>query len=440
MNRMMPGLWGTAVSKNWLALAVFASLSVLVVGLFDANIAWAQAGAPIAIRGQVINGTNEGIGVSGVTVTLHQQGPDQHIDVDTTTDGEGRVQFENIIPVPGFGYAVSASYKGAWYGQDLQQVYGGMPPISLTVYEPTEDEAVLEARDISLVITGIDRRSQTVAALEIVTISNASDRTYVPGPEPMKLLRFSLPSGASGLQVQTDLLNADVLQVDKGFGLTAAVPPGDHQIMFAYRFPYYESAVTFTKSFPYGAGQIRVLLPQGNVQLSSTDLRGPERVQVGVNFYTLMTGEILPRGAQVSFRLEGLPQPSFAQRTARSFDTVPWKVVAPVFLGFLVLALTSYALVRRRRLTSIGETPLSVSDGTQEELLQKLRVLTEQFNSGALGETAYHSQRREIAHRLAVLRNDSTSRADSSSRQPVEVALSGSSEQTTNSEPVKDEQ
>ena len=65
-------------------------------------------------------------------------------------------------------------------------------------------------------------------ALEIVNVVNIGDRTYVPGPEPMNLLRFGLPAGSSELQIDTQLIAADALQVDRGFALTANVPPVEH--------------------------------------------------------------------------------------------------------------------------------------------------------------------------------------------------------------------
>ena len=89
-------------------------------------------------------------------------------------------------------------------------------------------------------------------ALEIVNVVNASDRTYVPGAEPMNLLRFGLPPGAKGLQIDTSLVGADAIQVDRGFAVPANIPPGEHEVMFAYHFGYEGQSVTLDKSYLYG--------------------------------------------------------------------------------------------------------------------------------------------------------------------------------------------
>lgn len=380
------------------------ALLSLGIWLSGADSALAQSALPMVIHGQVVNGTAEGGDTSELTVTLHQQGLDQHEDREATTDSQGRFRFDNVVPIPGLSYAISVRYQGALYGQDIG-VLSDIAPVTITVYEGTDDGAVLEAAAVSLVFGEVDRRTQTVSVFEIVNIRNASNRTYVPGPEPMKLLRFSLPPNSSGLQVQTDLLSADVLQVDKGFGLTSSVPPGDHEIRFAYRFPYMGSIASFAKSLPYGAGQLSVLLPESSMQLTSPNLGGAETVEVGGRPFRLLTGGEVPRGGEINFDLLGLPQPSFAERVARQVVAVPWHLAAPIAVGLVAASLVTYALFRRRR--QEGAEEVSDNVGTEQEaLLESLATLTEQFDGGEVDEGAYHSQRRQMIRNLAVLQEE----------------------------------
>ena len=259
-------------------LAALASLA----GWGGVDIANAQQPEEVrVVEGRVVNGTAGGDSVSDVAVMLHQESATRHDDLRSTTDNQGRFLFEEIVYHPDTTYGVSVVYQGGLYGSDLQLSEGSPPPVSLTVYEAADSQTSLTVSSASVLFAQVDGPTQTLWALEIVRVHNDTDRTYVPGPEPMRLLRFSLPPGTRGLQVDTDLMGSDVLQVDRGFALTASVPPGEHEVMYAYQFPYAGSVDVFVKSFPYGAGSVRVLAPTGLMQLSSELLEGPEIVTIG---------------------------------------------------------------------------------------------------------------------------------------------------------------
>ena len=132
-----------------------------------------------------------------------------------------------------------------------------------------------------MLLAAVDAESQTLWALEIFEVVNDTDTTYVPGPEPMSLLRFGLPPGASDLEVNTRLLGADAIQVDRGFAVTSSVPPGAHEVMYAYSFPYTGDEMELSRSFPFGAAGLRFLAAPDVATIVSGDLEGPETVEVG---------------------------------------------------------------------------------------------------------------------------------------------------------------
>jgi hypothetical protein len=201
--------------------------------------------------------------------------------------------------------------------------------------------------------------------LEIARIVNTSDRTYVPGPEPMKLLRFGLPTGARDLQVDTGLPGADFIQVDLGFALAASVPPGEHEVMYTYRFPYSGTEASYTKSFIYGVEHLRALAPKGEMTLSSDMLGGAGDVVIGGQTYQLLEASDLPRGTRISLRLDGFPRPSLAQRFDRRFDDIRFEYVGPVGLGLFMVALIGLVFWRRAKESRGGANthPASVVEG-----------------------------------------------------------------------------
>ena len=211
------------------------------------------------VEGSIFNATQGGGGVGGLPVTLHQISALGPLNLQTDSDDQGRFRFEDISFDPARAYGVSVRYQGAIYGTDLDLSEGSPPPLRITIYDASSDDTIVSVASASLLLASVDRANQTVAALEIVNLANGSDHAYVPGADPMQLLRFGLPPGATGLQVDTRLIDADYAQVDRGFALFASVPPGEHQLTFSYRFPYEGDELTLEKSYRYGAGNIRVL-------------------------------------------------------------------------------------------------------------------------------------------------------------------------------------
>ncbi|MDA1349153.1 MAG: hypothetical protein O3A47_09880, partial [Chloroflexi bacterium] len=206
------------------------------------------------------------------------------------------------------------------------------------------DDDVLSAAAASVLFLGANPDSGTISAMEIVSLVNSGDRTYVPGPEPMDLLRFGLPLGALGLQLETSLIGADHIQVDRGFALLGNVPPGRHEVMYTYQFPYTGSTAFFERSFRYGAEHLRVLTPVDAMGLTSDSLGNAQVVTVGETQYRLLEATDLSRGTPVSVELLDLPRPGAG---ASRWDDVRFEYAAPVSLGLLMVLLAGYALWRR---------------------------------------------------------------------------------------------
>jgi hypothetical protein len=150
--------------------------------------------------------------------------------------------------------------------------------------------------------------------------------------------------------VDTNLPGADFVQVDRGFALLASVPPGDHEVMYAYEVPYSGAEAVLTKSLRYGAEYLRVLAPHEFLKLSSDQLGEPKSIAIGGRPYQLLEASDVPKGTQLSLRLGDLPQPSLSDRARRTLDAIHFEYVAPVSLAMLMALLVGYALWRRSNL------------------------------------------------------------------------------------------
>ena len=310
----------------------------------------ASAQAPektLVVEGRIVNGTAGAGAVPGLKVLFHDESATRHEHLEAVTDQSGRFRFKDMVFDAQALYGVSVSYLGALYGTDLDLSEGSPTPITLTVYDATDDDASVGVSSVSLLLADVDGPSQTLSALEIVRLKNGSDTTYVPGPEPMKLLRFGLPPGAQGLRVDTGLKGGDVLQVDRGFALTASVPPGEHEVMYSYRFPYTGSEAAFTRSLLYGADSVRVLAPYEVGELTSANLGEVEEVQIGSRSYQLLTGADRQRRETISVEVRRLPVASFADRLQTRLREVPLEYAALAGLAALMASLLGLGLWRR---------------------------------------------------------------------------------------------
>ena len=328
----------------------------IIIGFSGAARAQETAAAERVVEGVIVNGTDGGEIAGAHPVTLHRVGADGGGDLSAESDADGAFRFEFDYD-PDLAYGVSVRYEGAVYGTDLDLSDGSPDPVSLTVYESTSDDAVISARSASILLAAADPSDRTVAALEIIRLVNGSDTAYVPGEGVMELLRFGLPPGASELTLDTRLIGADFIQVDRGFALLASVPPGEYDVMFSYRFPYESDEITLSKTYRYGADSLRALAAEEVLSIESDELGEPKSERIGERQYRILEAEGFTRGAAVSIRLSGLPTPDAAQRVGAGLDGIRFEYAAPAALALLMAALLAYGAIWRSGARSAVAAP-----------------------------------------------------------------------------------
>lgn len=366
----------------------FAGVALLIVAA--AGTAAAQEAPTITVEGTVLDGTAGGHVGPGLPVFLVSSAGPQY-ELRTVTDEAGRFRFESLPPPPDERLGVSLQYKGAVYGE-IVGILGGLTlPVTVTVYDSLNDELLIETSSASLLFARVDRATQTLWALEIVKLVNDSDLTYIPGSGPMDLLRFGLPPDADNLTVDTGLIGADVLQVDRGFAVVAPVPPGEHEVMYTYSFPYDGEELDLTKSLLYGAAGLRILVPEEVGGLSGAG--EIERVTIGDRPYSVLTGEDLPRGAKLPYRLVSLPQATIGDRALQGLAWIRPEYAAIAGLGLVMASLIAYALVRR--------TPAGSSERLR--LVRVIASLDAAFEAGEIARDEYDQARRALTASLTAL-------------------------------------
>ena len=357
------------------------------------------------VSGAIVNGTANSLPAFGLTVTLHRQTANTYEESTTTTDTKGNFRFENIPLDPEALYGVTVRYQGVVYGTDIDLRPESIPPVTVNIYETSDDQSLLSVSNSSLLIPQVDKIARDVYALEIVNVVNASDRTYVPGAEPMNLLRFGLPPGAKGLQIDTSLVGADAIQVDRGFAVPANIPPGEHEVMFAYHFGYEGESVAIDKSYLYGAENARILVPYEIGDLSSVDFGAPGDVEIGDKHYQLIEVSDIARQSRAKLEVSSLPQATLWDRTRATASDVPYELAAPALLGLLMVSLIAIAVARRGGVFTGATSSVGVQQesGDRAAIIAQIADLDQALEEGKLREANYHARRQALLDRLASL-------------------------------------
>ena len=401
----------------WPAIRMLLSAALMLSGIIATvlvNPATAPAQETLGIRGKVVNGTS-GAGIpGGLTVLMLVTGPDGTLSGtgQALAGPDGSFAFDDVSVAPGGSYTISVDYQGVFYGQSLpaQEL---ADEVVVTVYEPTEDATVIRVERQVMVISAFDEAERVATSTEFVRFTNPTDMTLRPNletarPGMFSFMRFALPPGAADVTVQSNLRGGEIISVGSGFALTAAVPPGEHSVDFAYTFPYQGSGLDYRNSLPQGAGIFQVLVPArwDGVGIGGLTPRPP--VGIGDEVYRAWEGRDIPPGPGVQLAFSGLPEPGFLARVGSTLSGGPfWITAIPSAMGAILLALMLLGLFRRYGPAAGAEASVIAADGVavpsgssgRAEIVARLAALDNQYQDGGIEHDDYFHQRSLLVSR-----------------------------------------
>ncbi len=384
----------------------------LVIGWLSLGVAPAVAQSPLVLDGRVTNGTPGEAAPSGLEVSLTIfDGEDLLQQLSTITDDEGAFRFSDVPSGPGLRYAVGIEYLGALYQADADP--NGETPLEMTVYETTTEAAGIAILDDTLMVTPDEEEQGVLLVREVARIRNSQLLTFIPSFQQeteagMTLLRFSLPFGYRDLTIRSDLIGGQVIPVDRGVGITAAVPPGVHAMVFTYALPYEGTNLVYEPSFPFGVQALRVLMREDAGTAVGSDLEQLESITVGGQTFRVFQVSNLAPGERITLGFSDLPREPWTQRV---WDAISgrWEVslVIPGLAGLLLLALLLYAWRLRLRKAEFIAPAVLVGNiqrqPAQRRWLEAIARLDESFQQGEVPREEYTTRREELKRTLLSL-------------------------------------
>lgn len=410
----MPGRW-----RPLTAFILGLTLLWAAVGGYGGAVPGIGAQESVSVRGAAVNGTAGGSVPADLPIMLHAIDPTagRVATAETVTDGGGGFEFAAVAAPAGGSFVLVMDYAGMRYNSLLEA--GDLAgPVEFRVYETTRDIGVIRVERQTMVIAGVDEAAREIAALELLNITNTSDRTLLPeltnitNPAEISFLRFSLPEGAANLEVQANLPGGDIITIGNGFALTAPVLPGRHLVNYSYTFPYAGDAVDFNQRLIQGAAVYQVLAPERLSGIEVAPLEPRPRLDIdGTGYRVWERRDIAPRQG-IALELSNLPQPGLITGLTQTVaDAGRWQRAIPIMLGAALAAVLLYGGLRGARPAVAAAVAAGGNDAgsyglageQRQELVQSVALLDERFEQGLVAAAEYQARRRELLAELRAL-------------------------------------
>ena len=372
--------------------------------------AWSVAAEPNdgGVTGQVINKTAGGGPTGGSSVILVLFGRKEQAPLGqktAQTDADGHYAFTGLDRDPNVVYLTVARYQNVNYPAEQPFQLQDQPTAQadIPVYESTTADDGIQLESLNLLVMGADQG--VVQCMEMGALVNNTDRTFVTAnPQDQQLARaikFALPSGALGVQMQTGFTDQDVIPGVGGIQVTSPIPPGRHQFAMSFQLPYNGSSVDVSLQIPYQTGAFSVYVPDNGMRLDGSPLRAGGATQLGGQSYTLYSAANLPRATLVGGQLSGLG--SVGGLPATQLAMISLGVVLFVIGGGVLLFGTRGARARQEK---APRAATHVDVDTEEERLElvvRLAALDERFVAGEINRRDYDFERERGKQRLREL-------------------------------------
>lgn len=358
------------------------------------------------VRGSVVNGSTDEPPAEGTPVLLRAFTQDltSTLNMTTTLDAEGNYLFDlTEVPQEWF-FQVSVNYDGVDFGSDFGQVSFDVTELDLpvTVFDPTSDPAGLNIQQLHLIVSfGPD----FIQVNELYQVNNEDVAVFVgeSGDPQQGTFVFDLPEGVQQPSFQRGFGGLDsfipaqgVISTESGFADTMPLRPGPSSMtmLVSYEMPY-DDGITLSHLVNYGTSRVNLVLPDAGVDLvNMADWQVAGQTDMGGTSVSTFGQNNLPAGSEVTLVLEGTPRTTGSSGASLVGGNANELLIG---VGAAVVVIGLAAVTIRRWQANPGQ------EADQEELLQLLADLDDEFEAGEIDEQEYHRERAALKAELAAI-------------------------------------
>lgn len=366
------------------------------------------------ISGVVVNVSHQNTVVANQKVTLQRTVGNSAQDIATTVTGQdGRFSFSNVSGTSDDTFAVYTQFQGGMFPSSTVTLgTSDATSLQLKVYDTSNDDANLRVTVATMLIRDPRPVNGLIGVAEVVSIENTGTKAFVGTPtgdasKPMRLLRFATPPNASDLSLGLGFSGAQLVTTDKGFGVTATVPPGTTDFAFAIDIPYTGTTADFSYKAVYPTARVVTLVPP-DMFVNGQDFRAQGIVDSLGARYQLFTAANAKAGQQVSLQLTGLPEAG-----EKSYLDARAVMILAAILGLLALLILALYLRRGNLAAAVGLISAktsasaarveSVDAADRDGLLREILALERAHKTGNVSDGDFQQQDRVLRLRLRTM-------------------------------------
>lgn len=321
------------------------------------------------------------------------------------TGADGVYTYTDLPTGTGQAYRINVPFEGATYSSTPFQ----LPPSRGYAVRVTRLPTTHDQRLLLLVVgqTFIEIHEERLHVVEEMQVSNLGEATYV---FPDAGLRMELPEGWLAFQTQPVMTDQRLEEVaDFGVALHGSLPPGRVTLAFAYDLPLSGSDMTFEVALPIRTYIYRVIADAPTTLRLDVDGM-PRAIRFEDQGRSLLGTEIQrqpddPQISHLRITMHGIPGPG------------PLRWIALAIAAVIVLG---GVFVASRAGSRSGPVSAGALAERRRQLLEELRALDAEFESGEIGPAYRQSRRSAIVRTLAgVLSEEDRAANESSDSRPA---------------------
>ncbi len=354
------------------------------------------------IRGKVVNNSTEKPAEEiEVTLTVYL-GDKATGEKKLKTNTEGIFEFKNL-PWDR-SYTISLKHQGGEYLTDKLVFYPDedTKSLDLSIYEPTDSDKDITV-DISHVIVQTSENALSVA--ELTVFNNGGKRTYIGAKEikdgMRETLRFSLPPGASNLELINGLNSESVVPTNNGFVDTSSVLPGIKRVVYAYTLPYKSGRGIILKTVDYPTDSFVLLVSDSGARVKVDGLTKGEIVEIpDQGRFLQWSGTKIPTDAKI--RIE-IGESRLLAENSLQFVTIGVLVVLVcigVFYSFVIKPRDKSKVNDFSHPTIAGQVVKKDLEEERKTLIQEIAKLDDSFEAKEITQEEYRNRRSKKKQRL----------------------------------------
>jgi hypothetical protein len=375
---------------------IWRSLSPAVIALFlFVNVVGAQARSDGTIKGKVTNGTSGAASVAGVEVDLFSINNNQVTQsMVAVTDSQGVFSFSSIDRALDNTFVISTLFQDCNYYVDVPAFSENETgkTIDFTVYESTTDNSSISIVNAHTVFVP---EGDYLRVQEVYVFANMSDRSYIGNLNTngeRETLTFSLPSGYSDVGFDSDLAYSAIEPVNGIFYDSFPVLPGSREVYYSYLVKPESGSYHYTRRIYYPTVNYNIFVEGREFKLTSEQLLPGQTTESGGQTFRNMSGSSIPAGSAIDLQI--------SESAGRPIPILLWIGIAVLVV---VTAIGIFWLTRRKRRSP---PVLPAEDEEEQEILERIARLDDDFEVGKIDEVTYQQTRvRMKAELMEVIKN-----------------------------------